>query len=131
MKPVVLLCAFFAISVSVKLRKLFNSLFNSIPATILASTFQKCDRSKSDFNQCLQKAVEGALSQLTKPLKEVGLVSFEPLEIPSLSISPGTNAAQFTQNYNNLKIYGFNKATFTKFEYVNIYFVKVSRLMWF
>ncbi|KAJ3617220.1 hypothetical protein MTP99_007462 [Tenebrio molitor] len=75
----------------------------------LPTTFKKCDKKQSDFDQCLSTAVKDALSQLNVGKKEVGLPSFEPLEIPSLVIGAGTGPVGFAQNYKNVKLSGFGK----------------------
>jgi hypothetical protein len=49
-------------------------------------------------------------------MKEVGLVSFQPLHVPSLVIGAGTGAVAFKQNYNNLKLSGLTKTKFSKAE---------------
>jgi hypothetical protein len=74
-----------------------------------ASTFKKCDKKQSDFDQCLPTVVKDALSQLNVEKKEVGLPSFEPLEVPSLVIGAGTGPVGFAQNYKNVKLSGFTK----------------------
>jgi hypothetical protein len=74
-----------------------------------ATTFKKCDKKQSDFDQCLSTAVKDALSQLNVGKKEIGLPSFEPLEIPSLVIGAGTGPVGFAQNYKNVKLSGFGK----------------------
>ncbi|CAH1383478.1 unnamed protein product [Tenebrio molitor] len=75
----------------------------------LPSTFKKCDKKQSDFDQCLSTAVKDALSQLNIGKKEVGLPNFEPLEVPSLVIGAGTGPVGFVQNYKNIKLSGFTK----------------------
>jgi hypothetical protein len=74
-----------------------------------ASTFKKCDKKQNDFDQCLSTVVKDALSQLNVEKKEVGLPSFEPLEVPSLVIGAGTGPVGFAQNYKNVKLSGFTK----------------------
>ncbi|KAJ3651226.1 hypothetical protein Zmor_017277 [Zophobas morio] len=101
MNSVIILCVLFVVCGCVK----------------MPSTFQKCAKNKSDFNQCLLKAVENAVHQLNHPMMAVGLVSLEPLEVSSINISPGTGAAQFTQIYKNVKVYGFSKAKFSEFDF--------------
>ncbi|XP_044262561.1 protein takeout-like isoform X2 [Tribolium madens] len=71
-----------------------------------SASFKKCSRND---NQCLTLSIKDALEQLTVPIKEVGLPSLDPLEIPALSIGAGTGPVQFNQNYKNFKIYGFTK----------------------
>ena len=64
----------------------------------------------------MSKAVDDAIKQLEQPFKEVGLPTLEPLEIPALTIGAGTGAVGLVQNFQNVKIYGFTKPEFTKFE---------------
>ncbi|KAH0821936.1 hypothetical protein GEV33_000855 [Tenebrio molitor] len=88
----------------------FDNLLTRVPiAQLFASTFKKCDKKQSDFDQCLSTAVKDALSQLNIGKKEVGLPSFEPLEVPSLVIGAGTGPVGFVQNYKNIKLSGFTK----------------------
>ncbi|KAH0821678.1 hypothetical protein GEV33_001113 [Tenebrio molitor] len=84
-----------------------QSLFMQRPPN--SSTFKKCDKKQSDFDQCLSTAVKDALSQLNVGKKEVGLPSFEPLEVPSLVIGAGKGPVGFVQNYKNIKLSGFTK----------------------
>ncbi|RZC32122.1 takeout-like [Asbolus verrucosus] len=83
----------------------------------LPSSFKKCNRKTSDFNLCLPEAVESAVSQLNKPINEVGLPSLEPLQIPSLTIGAGTNAVGVEQNFKNVKLSGFTKIAVSKFDF--------------
>ncbi|RZC34513.1 takeout-like [Asbolus verrucosus] len=81
-----------------------------------ASSFKKCNRKQSDFNECLTSAVEDAIRQLTQPIKEVNLPNLEPLEVPSLIIGAGHGAVAFSQNYKNLQVSGFSKTECSKFD---------------
>ncbi|XP_068900652.1 protein takeout-like isoform X1 [Tenebrio molitor] len=78
--------------------------------------FKKCNRKRKDFGECLAQAVEDAVGQLTKPFKEVGLNSLDPLEVPSMTIAPGSGPTNFQQNYKNMKITGFSKPKISKFD---------------
>ncbi|CAH1383484.1 unnamed protein product [Tenebrio molitor] len=78
--------------------------------------FKKCNRKRKDFGECLAQAVEDAVGQLTKPFKEVGLNSLDPLEVPSMTIAPGSGPTNFQQNYKNMKIIGFSKPKISKFD---------------
>lgn len=76
---------------------------------LAASTFTKCDPKQKNFNQCLTKAVENAIKQLNRPIKEVNLPNLEPLDVPSLVIGAGSGAVSFQQNYKNVKVAGLTK----------------------
>ncbi|KAJ3651198.1 hypothetical protein Zmor_017250 [Zophobas morio] len=91
-------------------------LLSACTCTKLPPTFKKCNRSQKDLNECLSKAVKDAIQQLTRPFREVGLPSLEPLEIPQLTIAAGTGALGLAQNFKNMKVYGFSKPEATKFE---------------
>ncbi|KAJ3651236.1 hypothetical protein Zmor_017287 [Zophobas morio] len=95
---------------------ILSLLLTVCSSTHLPSTFQKCDRHKGDFNQCLPKAVENAISQLNHSIPSVGLINFEPLKIPFLSVAPGGGPAQFYQNYTNLRLSGVTKIQFWRFD---------------
>ncbi|KAJ3617950.1 hypothetical protein MTP99_005991 [Tenebrio molitor] len=82
----------------------------------LPSTFKKCNRKQSDFNDCFFKAVEHAIKQLNVPMKEIGLPNLDPLYVPQMSVGAGNSAAAFEQNYNNITLTGFTKNECTKIE---------------
>lgn len=114
----VILFSILELSVGNKLRNiLLKILFAKF--TFLAKTFQKCSRKQPDFDKCLVKAVENAVGQLTKPFREVALPSIDPYEVPSMTIEPGSGPARFQQNFKNLKVTGFSKGKFSKFQYVS------------
>ncbi|XP_063930317.1 protein takeout-like [Zophobas morio] len=71
---------------------------------------------KSDFNPCIAKAVENAISQLNHAIPSVGLIGLEPLEIPFMSIAPGGGPASFSHNYTNLKLSGLTQGKVSKFD---------------
>jgi hypothetical protein len=57
----------------------------------------------------LAAAVENAVGQLDKQIKEVGLPNMEPLEVPALRIGAGTGPVAFEQNYKAVLVSGFTK----------------------
>ncbi|KYB27014.1 uncharacterized protein LOC103313373 [Tribolium castaneum] len=83
----------------------------------LPPTFQKCARKDPNFGQCMVKAVQNAVGQLTRPIKEVGLPAVDPLVVPSMTIAPGDGPTKFQQNYKNMEVKGFSKGQFTKFDF--------------
>ncbi|XP_044261204.1 protein takeout-like [Tribolium madens] len=75
----------------------------------LPPSFKKCDLRDNNYNECLGKAVQNAIEQLTSPMEAVGLPDLEPLEVPSMVIGAGSGAVQFQQNYFDIKIGGLTK----------------------
>lgn len=118
------LCDLFLVASSGKLRHFYQApwvvliFVGRCRQERLASSFKKCNRKRKDFGECLVQAVEDAVGQLTKPFKEVGLNSLDPLEVPSMTIAPGSGPTNFQQNYKNMKITGFSKPKISKFEWV-------------
>lgn len=77
----------------------------------------KCNRNRSDFSECLRKAIESAVNGLTEPMRELGLPSLEPLELPEFSVAGATTGSiQLSQIYKNVKIFGFSKIRVQKAE---------------
>ncbi|KAJ3621577.1 hypothetical protein MTP99_003694 [Tenebrio molitor] len=79
----------------------------------LPPTFQKCDKKKSDFNECLSQAIQNAIVHLDKPLEEYGLPSFEPFMLSSVSPRLGRKI-DFEHTFKNYKIFGRTKISNTK-----------------
>jgi hypothetical protein len=103
------------LSYSLSLRR-SNSL--ALPALTFcffsaAPTFQKCDKKKSDFNECLSQAIQNAIVHLDKPLEEYGLPSFEPFMLSSVSPRLGRKI-DFEHTFKNYKIFGRTKISSTK-----------------
>ncbi|KAJ3651227.1 hypothetical protein Zmor_017278 [Zophobas morio] len=83
---------------------------------VCSHPFDPVDPNKSDFNPCIAKAVENAISQLNHAIPSVGLIGLEPLEIPFMSIAPGGGPASFSHNYTNLKLSGLTQGKVSKFD---------------
>jgi hypothetical protein len=64
----------------------------------------------------LKAAVVDAVVKLNAPIREVGLVNLQPLDVPSLVIGAGTGAVAFQQNYKNIKLSGLKKVECEKVE---------------
>ncbi|KAJ3661639.1 hypothetical protein Zmor_006027 [Zophobas morio] len=82
----------------------------------LPSTFTKCDTRKSDFHQCLSKAIQDAISQLDKPLEDYRLPNLEPLVSEDLAVEFGDETTCMKQKFTNFKIHGLTKINTTKAE---------------
>ncbi|XP_063923797.1 uncharacterized protein LOC135137946 [Zophobas morio] len=75
----------------------------------LPSSFQKCDRRRTDFNQCLSKAIHGAITSLEKPLKSHGLPSlYDVVFPPNLFIEFGNSTYGLKQQFKNLRFTGLS-----------------------
>ena len=75
-----------------------------------ASSFKKCDKKRTDFNQCLSDAIHGALKILNKPLPSYGLPSLYDVTLPEV-ISFGNRTYGLLQKYDHLKLIGLSKPT--------------------
>ena len=65
---------------------------------------------------CLPKAIESAIRQMDRPVKKLGLLSLEPLVIPSMIIEAGSQFVATKQIFKNLKLSGFNETSCPKAE---------------
>ncbi|KAJ3651260.1 hypothetical protein Zmor_017310 [Zophobas morio] len=83
----------------------------------LPSGFKKCNLKQISSNMCLPQAIEGAIKQMDRPIKKLGLVSLEPLVIPSMIIDAGSQVMHGQQIFKNLKLSGFNETTCVKAEF--------------
>ncbi|XP_063924476.1 uncharacterized protein LOC135138434 [Zophobas morio] len=82
----------------------------------LPSTFTRCDKRKSDFNQCLSRAIQDVVNQLDKPFDDYCLPSLEHLVLKDLLVEFGNETTCIRQKYSNFKIHGFTKINTTKAE---------------
>lgn len=55
---------------------------------------------------------------MSKPIKELGITSLDPLDVPSLVIGAGKSAVDVKQVYKNMKVTGISKLTSCKAEWV-------------
>ncbi|CAH1382491.1 unnamed protein product [Tenebrio molitor] len=76
----------------------------------LPSSFTKCDKRKSDFNDCLSGAIKNAITQLDRPLEDYDLPSFEPFFVPFFLPKPG-KALDLNGKFKNFNIFGHTKIT--------------------
>ena len=77
---------------------------------IEASSFKKCDKRRSDFNQCLSDVVYEGFKVLDKPLKSHGLPSLHDIEYPpDVIIEIGNSTYGLEQKFSKLRIIGLSK----------------------
>ncbi|XP_063930475.1 protein takeout-like [Zophobas morio] len=91
-------------------------IINSVGAN-LPSGFKKCNVKQIFSHLCLRQAIESAIKQMDRPIKSLGLVSLEPLVIPSLIIDAGSQVVHTQQIYKNMKLSGFNETSCSKAEF--------------
>ncbi|XP_063930464.1 uncharacterized protein LOC135142650 [Zophobas morio] len=96
---------------------IYLSLVSVALGVKLPPSFMQCDVKQSDFQQCLTKAVESAIKQMNRPLKEVNLLNLEPLEIPAMTVAAGSQILYSQQVFKNMKVSGFNETTCSKVEF--------------
>ncbi|KAJ3660891.1 hypothetical protein Zmor_005319 [Zophobas morio] len=75
----------------------------------LPSSFKKCDRKRTDFNQCLSEAIYGALRILDKPLPSHGLPSLFDVEFPDVVNVFGNRTYGLLQKYDQFRFIGLSK----------------------
>ncbi|XP_063923795.1 uncharacterized protein LOC135137944 [Zophobas morio] len=75
----------------------------------LPSSFKKCDRKRTDFNQCLSDAIYGALKILDKPLPSHGLPSLYDIEFPDEVATIGNRTYGLLQTYYRPRCIGLSK----------------------
>ncbi|KAH0812335.1 hypothetical protein GEV33_010460 [Tenebrio molitor] len=85
----------------------------------LPSNFQKCYRNQPDLNECLLKATQNGISQLTRAYDEVNIPNLHPLEVSEVSIGAGTGPVAVAQEFKDCKLDGFHKM---KLDNVEFYF---------
>ncbi|XP_068900213.1 protein takeout-like isoform X2 [Tenebrio molitor] len=93
------------------------ALVLTVQSVKLPPNFQKCDRKQPDLNQCVLRAAQHGLSQLTKPFRNVNLPSLDPLHIPGVSIKAGQGKVAINQDLHNCSIYGFDKMKLDQYEF--------------
>jgi hypothetical protein len=70
----------------------------------------KCDKKKSDVNNCLSGAVKNAITQLDRPLAEYDLPSLEPFFLPFFLPIAG-NKLDLNGKFKIFNIFGHTKIT--------------------
>ncbi|KAJ3652904.1 hypothetical protein Zmor_018829 [Zophobas morio] len=75
----------------------------------LPSSFKKCDRKRTDFNQCLSESIYGAFRILNKPLPSHGLPSLYVVEFPDLEIVLGNSTYGLLHKYDRFRFIGLSK----------------------
>ncbi|XP_064214568.1 uncharacterized protein LOC659327 [Tribolium castaneum] len=81
-----------------------------------ASNFQKCNRKQADLKQCVIKAAQDAIYQLTHPYNEVNIPNLNPFELKGATVGGG-GAVAVEQRFTDCKLQGFNKMKLDKFEF--------------
>ncbi|RZB39955.1 JHBP domain containing protein [Asbolus verrucosus] len=99
-------------SYEVILGKYFSAIFDNL----LTPGFKTCNRHRSDFKECIRQAVEDAIRQLKKPMKEFGLPGLEPQKILNISIEAGTGPVAFDQNFTYFHTFGLTLGEVRQFD---------------
>ncbi|KAJ3651261.1 hypothetical protein Zmor_017311 [Zophobas morio] len=79
--------------------------------------FKKCNLKQISSQMCLPQAIESAIKQMDRPIKKLGIVNLEPLEIPFLIVDAGSQFIHTQQAFKNMKLSGFNETSCTKAEF--------------
>ncbi|KAJ3652894.1 hypothetical protein Zmor_018822 [Zophobas morio] len=74
------------------------------------SSFKKCDKRRSDFNQCLSEVIYNSLKKFDKPQQSHGLPNLYHLKFPpDVVIEIGNRTYGLLQKYNKFRIVGITK----------------------
>lgn len=93
----------------------FTTYWDQTGAAKLPATWGKCRRSdKQTFPQCIRKNVEFAVQSLRQPTPELGLTTFDPLDIPELYIGAGQGPVDVAQHFKNVKLHGLTNVKVIK-----------------
>lgn len=80
----------------------------------LPSSWGRCHKSDKNFSECVRKNVQIAISSLNKPTPELGLATFDPLDIPELYIGEGKGPVNVAQHFKNVKLHGLSNVKILK-----------------
>ncbi|XP_068900517.1 uncharacterized protein [Tenebrio molitor] len=89
----------------------------SCAAVKLPPNFQKCNRKQPDLKECVFKAAQNGISQLTRAYDEVKIINVHPFELPALTIGAGKGPVAVDQKFKNCKLDGFHLMKLDDFEF--------------
>ncbi|XP_044260354.1 protein takeout-like [Tribolium madens] len=95
---------------------LLSSVITLCQSAKLPTNFQKCNRKQPDLKQCVLKAAQDGIFQLTRPYNEVNIPNLNPFELKEATIGGG-GAVAVEQKFKDCKLTGFNKMKLDKFEF--------------
>lgn len=78
---------------------------------LAAPWLQTCKRANPNENKCFRQLFEGCFPQLAAGIPEIGVKSFEPLNIDQVSVSKGSGNLVLSGGFQNLVIRGPSNAT--------------------
>ncbi|XP_071455418.1 putative beta-carotene-binding protein [Hetaerina americana] len=74
--------------------------------TGIPSYIHVCKRSDPNVDKCIKKSIEDLRPQLIKGIPELNVPPLEPLVLPEVIVSRGSNAANFKATGKNVKVFG-------------------------
>ncbi|KYB26934.1 protein takeout [Tribolium castaneum] len=83
----------------------------------LPPNFQKCNRNQADLKECVLKAAQNGISQLTRAYDKINIPNLEPFEVPEVIVGQGSGTVAVDQNFKNCKFSGFYKMKLEQFEF--------------
>ncbi|KAJ3618237.1 hypothetical protein MTP99_006258 [Tenebrio molitor] len=83
----------------------------------LPPNFQKCNRKQPDLKECVLKAAQHGVPQLTRPFKNLNLPSLDPFIVPAITIKAGSGKVAINQDLKDCNHHGFNKMQLDQFEF--------------
>jgi hypothetical protein len=117
MRVTVVVCLLVASCTGVALRNNSNTLFCKFSnLQFPAPNFQKCNRNQPDLKECLLKAAQNGISQLTRAYDEVNIPNVHPLDVAEILIEAGTDPVEVEKEFGGCKLDGFHEMKLDKFE---------------
>ncbi|XP_068902014.1 protein takeout-like isoform X2 [Tenebrio molitor] len=92
-------------------------LVASCAGVTLPPNFQKCNRNQPDLKECLLKAAQNGISQLTRADDEVNIPNVHPLNVSELFIGAGVDPVAVDKEFKGCKLDGFHNMNVDKFEF--------------
>ncbi|KAJ3632015.1 hypothetical protein MTP99_013113 [Tenebrio molitor] len=77
----------------------------------LPPNFQKCNRNNPGLKQCVLRAAQDGIPQLTRPFDNL-----HPFFMSELSIGAGTGPVAVDQKFRNCSVYGYHRMKVDKFD---------------
>jgi hypothetical protein len=117
MRATVVVCLLVASCAGVTLRNNSNTLYCKFSnLQFPAPNFQKCNRNQPDLKECLLKAAQNGISQLTRADDEVNIPNVHPLNVSELFIGAGVDPVAVDKEFKGCKLDGFHNMNVDKFE---------------
>ncbi|XP_066144885.1 protein takeout-like isoform X2 [Euwallacea fornicatus] len=76
--------------------------------------FPTCKVQDSDFETCLNLAIEQAIRMAKNGLPEYNIPPLDPIKLSALSVAEGSGVVEVTQDYEDITVFGFSNLKINK-----------------